>query len=128
MAQDRPRAVELLAAVRELLDDDIRPALDGRLAFHVRVAVNALRIVERELCDGPALEDAEHARAVRLLGVDADVRSLEAEVARRIRSGALDGARADVVAHVRATVREKLLVANPGYLETAARADEPGVP
>ena len=77
----RPTAAELVAAVADFLDNDVRSALrpDGRpvdaaqTAFHTRVAVNVLRTVERELRDarlpsgGPAFGDRElrHMRDVR---------------------------------------------------------------
>lgn len=118
MAQDRPTAAELADAVRHFLERDVQPALEGRLAFHTRVAVNALGILERELRLGPELDAAERARAVALLGHDGDARELEAELARRIRDGSLDDRRDEVVAHVRATVRSKLEIARPDYLPT----------
>lgn len=116
MAQDRPTAAELVEAVRDFLADDVQPALEGRLAFHTRVAVNALGMIERELSLGPALDAAERARAVALLGHDGELRDLERELAARIRDGSLDARSGEVNDHVRATVRAKLEVANPGYL------------
>jgi hypothetical protein len=116
MTQDRPTAAELVAAVREFLERDIMAATEGRVQFHTRVAVNALGMVERELIDGPALAGAERARAAQLLGHDGDVRDLERELAARIRDGSLEDRMDEVQTHVRATVREKLAIANPGYL------------
>jgi hypothetical protein len=120
MTQDRPTAAELVEAVREFLERDVMTATAGRVQFHTRVAVNALGMVERELVDGPAFITAERRRAAALLGHDLDerhdVRALEREVAARIRDGSLDDRIDAARAHVRATVREKLLVANPGYL------------
>jgi Domain of unknown function (DUF6285) len=122
MAQDRPTAAELVEAVREFLERDVMAATEGRVQFHTRVAVNALGMIERELTLGPGFADAERARARALLGrdddtgSDADLRDLEREVAAGIRSGSLDDRGHAVRAHVRATVQEKLLVANPGYL------------
>jgi hypothetical protein len=116
MTQDRPNAAELVAAVREFLERDVMDATEGRVQFHTRVAVNALGMVERELVDGEAYASAEQARAAALLGHDDEPRVLERELAALIRSGALDDRLDDVQAHVRATVREKLLVANPSYL------------
>src|SRR6185436_8182018 len=46
--QDRPTALELLAAVRSFLEDDVVPVLEGRRRFHALVAVNVLAIVRRE--------------------------------------------------------------------------------
>ena len=117
MAQDRPTAAELVQAVREFLERDVMTATEGRVQFHTRVAVNALGMIERELTDGPAFAAAERARAAALLGHDERrPASLERELAARIRDGSLDDRLDAVRAHVRATVREKLLVANPGYL------------
>jgi hypothetical protein len=108
---DRPTAPELVEAVREWIcrtqiDADIEPN-----AFHARVAANMLSIVERELLLGPGQYDAHCARLQRL-GVADDV-----ELAAAIRSGALDGRAGEVRRLVRESVRDKLAVANPRYLE-----------
>ena len=47
----RPTAAELVAAVADFLDNDVRAACGGQVGFHARVAANVLRIVERELLD-----------------------------------------------------------------------------
>jgi hypothetical protein len=114
--QDRPTAVELLEAVREFLEHDVMPAVEGRVRFHNRVAVNALGMLERELRLGSDLDAAERARLAALLGHDADLPALTAELAGRIRDGSLDDRRDDVIAAVRESVRAKLLIANPDYV------------
>ncbi|HEU5160226.1 MAG TPA: DUF6285 domain-containing protein [Streptosporangiaceae bacterium] len=113
MAQphDRPSAAELVTAVREFLERDILDAVEGRARFHTRVAINVLGMVERELADGPA-QAAAHAARLARLGVGGD-----AELAAAIRSGDLDDRAADVRAALIESVRDKLRVANPGYLE-----------
>jgi hypothetical protein len=119
MSQDRPTAVELLESVRGFLTDEVVPVLDGQTAFHARVAAAVLGIVERELMLGPQADAAEHRRLQRLLGPgdtdDQDLRTRNAELARRLRGGELDGRRDEVVAHLRATVEDKLRIANPRY-------------
>ncbi|MDT5086134.1 MAG: hypothetical protein QOJ61_3177, partial [Mycobacterium sp.] len=45
----RPTAAELVTAVAEFLETDVRESTTGQVNFHARVAANALRIVEREL-------------------------------------------------------------------------------
>ena len=52
----RPTAAELVAAVADFLDNDVRSstATEGQVNFHARVAANVLRIVERELIDDSA--------------------------------------------------------------------------
>ena len=55
MAQDRPTASELLAAIADFLREEATPALDRaepRLGFQMRVAVNSLAILEREAGSG----------------------------------------------------------------------------
>jgi len=113
--QDRPTAVELLEAIREFLEQDVMPAVEGRVQFHSRVAINALGMLERELRLGPELVVAERDRLGALLGHDADVATLTTELANRIRDGSLDDRRDDVVAALRESVRAKLLVSNPNY-------------
>jgi hypothetical protein len=117
MSSDRPTAPELIEAIREWLERDVMAATDGRVQFHARVAINALGMLERELTLGPAFASAERARAEAILGHGGDPMTLEREVAARIRDGSLDDRAGEVRDHVRATVREKLLVANPRYLE-----------
>ena len=109
---DVPTAAELVEAVREWLERDVAPEAHGRLRFHARVAVNMLAIVERELVLGPAQAEA-HAERLARFGVADD-----AELARRIRAGELDDRLDEVKAAVAASVRDKLTVANPRYLDT----------
>ncbi len=52
----RPTAAELVAAVAEFLEGDVRQATSGQVNFHARVAANALRMVERELLDAGDLD------------------------------------------------------------------------
>ena len=114
--QDRPSAVELLDAIREFLEHDVMPAAEGRVQFHSRVAVNALGMLERELRLGPELDAADRARLSALLGHDADLPALTAELAGRIRDGSLDDRRGEVISAVRESVRAKLVVSNPDYV------------
>ncbi|OSC43201.1 phosphotransferase family protein [Mycobacterium decipiens] len=110
-AHGRPTAAELVAAVAEFLESDVREATSGqanvRVNFAARVAANALRIVERELL-GPG--DADVRAALANLGfVD------EAALAAAIRAGECDGRAAEVIACLRTLVRHRLTVAHPGY-------------
>lgn len=108
---DSPTAEQLVEAVREWLERDVLAGTTGRLQFHTRVAINVLAMVERELRDGPA-QAVEHAARLAQLGVADD-----AELAARIRSGELDDRLPEVRELVWATVRDKLSVANPKYLQ-----------
>lgn len=109
----RPTAAELVAAVAEFLDTDVRAATApgnanaGAVNFHARVAANALRMVERELL---AAEPNDALSAMRRLGCDN-----EATLAAAIRAGDLDGRADEVTACLRALVKHRLDVAHPGY-------------
>jgi hypothetical protein len=111
----RPTAAELVAAVADFLDNDVRAATgpDSRLAdvgqvnFHARVAANVLRIVERELTDDSATEVT--GRLAELGFSD------EAQLAAAIRAGELDERASDLLPALRTLVRRRLAVAHPGY-------------
>jgi aminoglycoside phosphotransferase (APT) family kinase protein len=113
--QDRPTAAELLEAVREFVERDAQPNLEGRAAFHARVAVNALGIVERELVLGAETDAPVAARLAALLGRDGPPPELAAALAASIRDGTLDDRREDVVDAVVALIGAKLAIANPRY-------------
>ncbi|HKI43471.1 MAG TPA: DUF6285 domain-containing protein [Mycobacterium sp.] len=106
-AYGRPLAAELVGAVAEFLETDVRQATSGHVNFHARVAANALRIVERELLDE---SEAETGAALAGLGF-AD----EEELVAAIRAGELDGRDDEVTACLRTLVRHRLAVAHPGY-------------
>ena len=96
----RPTAAELVAAVADFLDTDVRAATDGQVAFHARVAANVLRTVERELLDETA---GEVSGALDDLGF-AD----ETQLAAAIRAGDLDGRAGEVLPCLRTLVRHRL--------------------
>jgi hypothetical protein len=116
-AHDVPSAANLVAAVREYLERDVMPATEGRVSFHARVAANVLGMVERELAIGPDAAAVVRSRLADLLGHDAPVATLVAELAAAIRDGA--PADAATVTAVRETVRIKLAVSDPGYATTS---------
>jgi hypothetical protein len=109
---DVPTAEQLVESVREWIERDVIPGTEGRLQFHARVALNVLAMVERELAQGPQ-QAADHSVRLAALGV-AD----EAALAAAIRDGSLDTRLDEVRQVVRATVEDKLRVANPKYLQS----------
>jgi hypothetical protein len=108
---DIPDAAALVEAVRDFLESEVLPAVEGRVQFHTRVSVNVLGMVARELRLGAA-QAAAHAAGLAQLGV-----SSEADLAGLIRGMDADDPRLDEIGtFVRATVRAKLDVANPKYV------------
>jgi hypothetical protein len=126
--QDRPTVPELLQAVTHFLDEDLMPSLAGSRQFYARVAANVLRMIMRELEYEDGHLHAEWDRLNTLLppaerpetlaGLRQAVRQRTEELCQRIRQGEADAGpyREQVLAHVRETVREKLLVNNPQWL------------
>jgi len=118
MAQDRPTASELLAAIADFLREEATPALDRsepRLGFQMRVAVNSLAILERESRLGPAADAREHARLIALLGRDGTLADLNRELARQLRAGERDERDGTLLVHLEATTADKIAIANPKW-------------
>lgn len=109
---DAPTSVQIVEAVREWLENDVMPAVQGRLNFHARVAINMLAMVEREAVLG-GQQRVDHEVRLRQIGAADD-----AELAQRIRDGEFDSSLKDVMAVLKDSIRDKLLVANPKYLES----------
>lgn len=105
---DRPGAAELLDAVAESLEFQ-RGRLEGSAGFEARVSGNVVEMVAREIRLGPAISTRHSARLAEW-GVG-DLGSLCA----RIRGGGWGDLDRGVIESVRADVRDKLSVSNPGY-------------
>jgi len=126
--QDRPTVHELLHAVIHFLDAEAVPNLTGARQFYGRVAANALRTVQRELEHEEEQLAEEWERLNQLLSVEnrpatraglrQAIRRRTEALCQRIRQGEADTGpyRKQVLAHVRESVREKLLVSNPGWI------------
>ena len=109
-SRGRPTAAELVAAVAEFLEGEVRATTSGAVNFHALVAANALRIVERELLDESADKPAA---ALAALGY-----RTESELAEAIRAGELDGRDPEVQACLRVLVAHRLAISHPGYAGT----------
>jgi hypothetical protein len=118
MAQDRPTASELLAAIADFLREEATPVLDKaepRLGFQMRVAANSLAILEREARLGPDADAAERARLATLMGHDGTLQDLNRELARQLRAGLRDERDPALMAHLEATIADKIAIANPKW-------------
>jgi Domain of unknown function (DUF6285) len=141
--QDRPTAVELLAAVKHFLEHEVLPAVhdDHRLRFRTLIAANALTILQRELSADGTIAQQEIERLEQLLDIHPSpvatpgdqpnpphpsshdqatrVNTLRLELARRIRAGTADHGpwRQAVIAATLASVRAKLSISNPKLVD-----------
>lgn len=113
--QDEPTPIELTKAVADFLRNDITPLVSGHQAFKLRVAVNILDLVTRQLTreEGSDAKEAERLRA--LLGAEGSVTDLNRALAERIAKGEMDLATPGLAEHLWATTMDKLAVDQPNY-------------
>ena len=113
--QDEPTPIELTKAVADFLRNDITPMLAGHNAFKLRVAINALELVVRQLTLEGTSDTAEAARLAKLLGVDGSLLEQNRALAERIARGELDLGTPGLPEHLWQTTMAKLAVDQPNY-------------
>jgi hypothetical protein len=118
MPSSLPSAPDLLAVVREFLETDILPAsgLDDDKRFNVRVAVNLLATVERELRLGPEADAREATRLAALVSAGSSITEKNRLLAREIREGAIATDDLQLLDHLRRTIADTLSINNPKWL------------
>jgi Domain of unknown function (DUF6285) len=113
--QDEPAPSELIKAVADFLRNDIAPQMTGHSAFKLRVAINALDLVTRQLALQGSSDTVELARLSQLLGMDGSLLDLNRALAERIASGEADLATPGLAEHLWQTTMDKLAVDQPNY-------------
>jgi hypothetical protein len=113
--QDEPTPVELTKSVADFLRNDITPLISGHQAFKLRVAINILDLVTRQLKreEGSDVREVERLRA--LLGLNGSISDLNRALAERIAKGEIDLATPGLAEHLWATTMDKLAVDQPNY-------------
>jgi hypothetical protein len=135
---DRPHIHELIEAARLHLEQTIIPAVqgDGKLYFQTLVAINVLKIAERELELGQPHAQAEwhglNALSTPNGPMPSDLNALRTSLQKRnetlsqaIRRGEYDESDRweKLFAHVKVTTIAQLEVANPRFLKTLSTED-----
>ena len=113
--QDDPTPVELIGAAADFLRNDIMPQLSGHSAFKLRVTINALDLVKRQLTLEPASDAGELARLARLFGRQGSLADLNHALAEGIARGELDLETPSVRDHLWQTTLDKLAIDQPNY-------------
>ena len=113
--QDEPTPVELTKAVADFLRDDITPMISGHNAFKLRVAINMLDLVTRQLTQEQGSDAAESARLRQLLGMQGSLGDLNRALAGKIAKGELDLKTPGLSEHLWQTTIDKLAVDQPNY-------------
>jgi len=115
MSLNRPAAGELLRALAEHLEKVVQPRLYGTDAYQNRIALNLLRILEREAALGPQLINEEQARLIDLLGSGGGPTTLNERLCTQISNGTLAATDARLLDHLRRTIYAKMAIDNPQY-------------
>lgn len=113
--QDEPTPIELTKSVADFLRHDITPLISGHQAFKLRVAINILDLVTRQLTREAGSDAAEVERLRSLLGEDGTAMELNRALADRIAKGEVDLATPGLADHLWATTMDKLAVDQPNY-------------
>jgi hypothetical protein len=113
--QDEPTATELVKAVADFLRNDIAPSISGHSAFKLRVAINALDLVTRQLALESGSDAAEAARLKQLLGMQGSLGELNRALASKIASSEADLNTPGLAEHLWQTTMDKLAVDQPNY-------------
>ena len=113
--QDEPTTAELIKAVADFLRSEITPAIKGHNAFKLRVGINALDLVTRQLALAEAADTTEAARLKQLLGTDGTLIELNRALSERIASGEVDLNTPGLPEHLWQTTLDKLAVDQPNY-------------
>ena len=113
--QDEPTPTELIKAVADFLRNDIAPMISGHNAFNLRVSINALDLVTRQLALESRSDAAEAARLSQLLGMQGSLTELNRALADLIAKGELDLQTPGLADHLWQTTMDKLAVDQPNY-------------
>ena len=113
--QDEPTPTELIKAVADFLRNEITPAITGHNAFKLRVGINALDLVTRQLALEQGGDGTEAARLTQLLGMRGSLIELNRALSERIAKGELDLQTPGLTEHLWQTTMDKLAVDQPNY-------------
>ncbi|MGY4320076.1 DUF6285 domain-containing protein [Bradyrhizobium sp. JR3.5] len=113
--QDEPTPTELIKAVADFLRNEIAPAIKGHNSFKLRVGINALDLVTRQLALAEAGDATEAARLKALLDTDGTLMELNRALSEKIASGEVDLKTPGLSEHLWQTTMDKLAVDQPNY-------------
>src|SRR5882757_9025109 len=125
--QDEPTPTELIKAVADFLRSDIASGISGHNAFKLRVSINALDLVTRQLALEQDSDAAEALRLSQLLGMQGSLTELNRMFADRIAKGELDLQTPGLAEHLWQTTLDKLAVDQPNYASYKRELSGPAI-
>jgi hypothetical protein len=89
--------------------------LSGARAFNLRVGINAIELVRREIEQQGAADEREHRRLAELLLSDADLEAMRQALCEKIARGEVTLDEPALREHLRATAIDRLAIDQPTY-------------
>jgi hypothetical protein len=114
--QDEPTPIELTKAVADFLRNEIAPQISGHNAFKLRVSINVLDLVTRQLTLEAGSDAAETTRLTRLLAREGSLLELNRALSDKIAKGEVDLQTPGLAEHLWQTTMDKLAVDQPNYM------------
>jgi hypothetical protein len=113
----QPTKQSLIEATRKFLEQELKPALtDTALQYKLRIAMNVLAIVERELAQEHVAEQEQSAGLRHLLDSDSvSTQDMTTQLCQRIQQGKFDSAEDALLEHLEQTALNRLAIDNPRY-------------
>jgi Domain of unknown function (DUF6285) len=93
--------------------NETRTRLEGQDSFHVRVASNALRLVEREMRLGPERSDLRSRMFSRLLGYDNNAEALNSSLCEALATGQMNYTTPNLLTAFRSVTETQVQLAQP---------------
>jgi hypothetical protein len=124
--QDEPTPTELIKAVADFLRNDIAPTISGHNAFKLRVSLNALDLLTRQLALESRSDAAEAARLSQLLAIQGSLTELNRALSDRIAKGEIALQTPGLAEHLWQTTMDKLAVDQPNYASYKRELGEKG--
>ena len=120
-----PRIDELISALRHFISETAMPHLSGHAAFHAKVALNAVDLVQRDLASRSAAEQQQVQILQSLLNTDEKCLSaLETELCAQIRDKKFDHASKSLMDYLLSASHQQMAIDQPrysGYQESLKR-------
>jgi hypothetical protein len=113
MIFDRPTNIELISAVIDFLDTEIKEELPPHLAFKLRIVTNVLKIVQREIDLGDTL--SKEAQGLIKEVLESTQEPSLRELASSIKDGNIDLDKESLRKALIGITKSKISVDNPNY-------------
>ena len=110
-----PPAVELLESVSHFLRDALLPSLRGAQAFNLRISINAIDLVRREIAMQKTADERERTGLASIVGEEASLETMRRTLCEKIASGVVTLDQPGLLQHLRATAIGRLAIDQPNY-------------